>query len=221
MDYKLRGIINKEKKDGVYTAWASTVSIDRDDEIVLPAGLMNREKYLSSNPVMFYDHAWTGGMFGGKPTETSLPIAKALDLFVDKSRGVMISFEFASHPFAQTVKSLVDEKILNTLSIGFMAHDAVNDIEQIASVLAENGIALINKSPRNVITKWEMLETSIVGIPSNRDAEIIRNSAPEKAATIKSILCELRKVESTQKVGDDPKKAEEYDRLMRAIRLSL
>jgi hypothetical protein len=210
----LMNIKKESEKTDTYTAWASTISIDRDNEVVLPSGLMNAKEFLSSNPVVFYDHAWATY---GKPTPETLPIGKALTLSIDPQKGILTTFKFSTLPFAKDVRALVDAGILNTLSIGFIPHETTRDSEEIASTLAENNITFVNRQPNSVHKKWEMLEYSIVGVPSNRDAEIIRNMAPEAALKIKSILGELDRI--TQGRGDvqEPVKRSLYDKIKSGI----
>jgi HK97 family phage major capsid protein len=64
---------------------------------------------------------------------------------------------FASTPFAQEIKTLVDEGMLNTVSVGGRYVDWDFD-----------------KDGRKVVTDLELWETSIVTIPSNRSALIQR-----------------------------------------------
>lgn len=185
--------ITKQIEGGkeVYTAWATRPTIDRDGEVVLPKGVSNLSEYLAKNPVVYYDHAWANW---SAPTDTTLPIGKAISARIDKG-GVITSFQFSDLPFAQQIKYLVDEGILNTLSIGFIGLQMVDTPEEIARVLKENDVTLA-ATPRRVWTKWEILEYSVVGIPSNRDAEIIRGASPEKTKEYEAALKSIRETES-------------------------
>jgi HK97 family phage prohead protease len=62
---------------------------------------------------------------------------------------------FASTPFAQDVKTLYEEGILNSFSVGFMR-------------LADEPIPKSERGRR--ITKWELVEFSAVNVPSNPNA---------------------------------------------------
>lgn len=174
--------IKREKGDNEYGGYITTINRDRDGEIILPTGLMNKKEFLSSNPVVFYDHAWLFGQ-----GDTKLPVGKALDLFIDE-KGVKSTFRFSSladkeGEFANKVKALVDDEILNTFSIGYLPHENIYDPEEIAKIMSANGIP-VDQLPRFITTKWELMEYSIVGIPSNRESTIERNDA--KSLKIKS-----------------------------------
>ena len=48
----------KAKKDDIYTIVASSKSVDRDNEIILPSAFKNLDSYLKNNPVVlgFHDY---------------------------------------------------------------------------------------------------------------------------------------------------------------------
>jgi hypothetical protein len=187
------GEIKSGSADGVYQAWATTLSIDRSNEVVIPEGVTNIKDYVSKNPIMYYDHAWAGGMFSGT-TEESLPIGKVIAAEIVKGKGIKIDFSFSSLPFAQKIKTLVDEKILNSISIGFIPNKSETDPQVITQELTQAGMMLTNQAPDRVITKWEMLENSVVGIPCNRDAVILNGSDK-----IKKIIAEIDEELSAKK----------------------
>jgi HK97 family phage major capsid protein/HK97 family phage prohead protease len=135
----------KAKKDDTYTITASTPDIDRDDEIILPTAFKNSlPKYLKQNPVILWMHdMW------------SPPVARAVDGRIGDIFELDITF--ATTPFAQEIKTLVDEGMLNTVSVGGRYVDWDFDTDG-----------------RKVVTDLELWETSIVTIPSNRSALIQR-----------------------------------------------
>ena len=135
----------KVKKDDIYTITASTPEIDRDGEIILPIAFKRSlPEYLKKNPVILWMHdMW------------SPPIARAVNGRVGDT--FELDIKFSSTPFAQEIKTLVDEGILNTVSVGGRYVDWEVDSEG-----------------RKVVTDLELWETSIVSIPSNRSATIQR-----------------------------------------------
>lgn len=135
----------KAKKDDTYTITASTPDIDRDDEIILPGAFKNSlPKYLDQNPVILWMHdMW------------SPPVARAVKGRIGDS--FELDIVFASTPFAREIKTLVDEGMLNTVSVGGRYVDWDFD-----------------KDGRKVVTDLELWEVSIVTIPSNRTALIQR-----------------------------------------------
>jgi HK97 family phage prohead protease len=210
--------IKKTAEKGVYEAWANKATIDRDNELILPNAYSNTNDFLRSNPVMFYDHAWISY---DAPSVGTLPIGKVVSAQMVEKQGLKIKFEFASHEFAQIVRQLVDEGVLNTLSIGFVGLLFTDDPQEMNNLLVENGIDLKGAVPKRIFTKVELLEVSVVGIPSNRDAEILRNYEGEKRLAIKNLLKNvesivLSKSESNSEVTkatvkqSEPKTAKEH-----------
>jgi HK97 family phage prohead protease len=191
MKYRLKGTILKAQNEkDVYEAWASVAVIDRDKEFILPSAFKGSIKqYLNSNPVMFYDHAWATW---DSPSESTLPIGKVVKAKIDKEKGLKIWFVFSDLDFAQQVKYLVDEGILNTISIGFIGTEYERDPVKIAELLKDEGFKT-KETPLALFVKVEILENSIVGIPSNREAEIIRSYDHKD-----KILCALKTLK-TQK----------------------
>jgi len=162
--------ITKAEEAELYTAWASTKEMDRDEEIILPTAVRNLKAFLNSNPVIYFDHAW----MSWTPSEESLPVAKAVHGFVDEEKGVQISFQFHDLEFAQKIKYLVDEGVLNTMSIGFIPKEWD-----------------FNDEGHRVYTDVELLEVSVVGIPSNRSAEILRAMDPGKRKVAAKYLTDV------------------------------
>ena len=193
---EMKRIVGEIKSEGGYSAWATTPTIDRSNEIVIPEGIMNQKEYLTKNPIMYYDHAWASGVFAG-PSESSLPIGKVTGMHIEKGKGIKIDFEFSSLPFAQKIKTLVDEKILNSISIGFIPQKSETDPNVIQNELTQAGLMLMNAAPDRIVTKWEMLENSIVGIPCNRDAVILNSYKPEIKKIIDDIDHDIEMIKST------------------------
>jgi hypothetical protein len=192
----------KKSSDNSYTAYASTIRRDRSGEIVLPKGCINMTEFIKQNPVVFYDHNWIMGQGG----EESLPVGKALTLSAN-DQGVLTTFRFSSlaekdGEFANKVKALVDDDILKALSIGFIPKKFVYNVDEIANIMKENSIP-VEETPYAIITEWEILEYSIVGVPANRESLIMNSFTPDKAEKLKSFLDDLHKIETTKRKEDD------------------
>jgi len=120
-----------------YRFLASTSSIDRQGDSIDQSGW--ELKNFMGNPVILWAHRYD-----------ELPLGKVIQLSVTES-GLEAEIVFAdeeSNPKAQQVKKLVDDGILNAVSVGFIPKE-------------RNG---------NVITRAELLEISIVPVPANQDA---------------------------------------------------
>lgn len=122
--------------NGAFEAVISAPTLDRDGEVIDSGAFDPLPK---SIPILA-DHE---GMV------RSL-VARAEPFYdgdVLKARG-----RYASHPFAQHVRSLVNEEILDTMSVGYMPPER----------------KMVGGVPH--VVKTELLEASFVVIPSNRDA---------------------------------------------------
>ena len=107
-DFKAEG----EIVGGMFKATISTDSVDRDGEVMVPAG-MNAKDY-ERNPVLLWNH------------DTSQPVGRAVTL-KRADREIVADFEFAKRPddydgdwFPDYVRGLVQAKVLRGVSIGFV-----------------------------------------------------------------------------------------------------
>ncbi len=132
----IKGQIKKEG-DKTYKFLASTSSVDRQGDSIDQSGweLDN----FKTNPVGLWAHRYD-----------ELPVAKVVNIEVTKL-GLEADFVFASHGKAQDVKKLVDDGVLNAVSVGFIPKE-------------RNG---------NIITRAELLEISIVPVPANQEAILL------------------------------------------------
>jgi HK97 family phage prohead protease len=97
------------------------------------------------NPVILFNH---------NPDKI---IGKAVDV-LKTNDSLIVKIQFANTPLAQEIKELVAEGFLNTLSIGFMSLQYKQN---------DNGNGIIYESV-------ELLEISIVSIPANPEAVVLR-----------------------------------------------
>jgi len=155
-----------------YEFTASTSTQDRDGEVIDAAGwdLKNFKK----NPVIMYAHDYR-----------SLPIGKASRVWLSKGT-LKNTVEFppeGTYEFADIVERLVDTGYLKTESVGFIPKKW------------EDGDG--EKAPRRTYTKQELLEISIVPVPSNPDA--LRNAVDEGIITTK----QFEAITKTEEVVDE------------------
>ncbi len=134
------GIIN--------VAVATDASIDRDGEIVDPAGLDT--KNFEKNPVLLYAHDYR-----------SDPIGKVLEITRDGSR-ILFRPQLAVDisPRAKMYFEMIKAGILNAFSIGFIPKEWSD---------RDNGAGGKNR----VFTKTELLEISLVPVPANPNALVL------------------------------------------------
>ena len=116
----------------------STSVLDRDGDILEPKGVM-LENY-RNNSVVLFAHNYS-----------NLPIGKSISEKIYQDC-IESEVEFAPTAFAQDCKKLCEKGFLNAASVGFIGHES----EQIEG----------SKYGKRY-TKWELLEWSIVPVPSN------------------------------------------------------
>lgn len=163
------------------TAYITTREMDRDFDVVIPEGMTN--KNFRRNPVVLFGHNKVGTTMSDY-----FPVAKSLWEEVD-AEGIRAKIKFDTRPEAQEVYRLMKEGFLNAFSVGF------KPIEYI-----------VNKSGGNDYTKWELLEFSVVPIPSNAGALAIE---------VKEVLNKLNKKERTKEMS------EEYMAMIEEIKKSI
>lgn len=147
-----------------YEFTASTADMDRDGEVIDVSGwdLKNFKK----NPVIMFAHSYN-----------TLPIGKATKVGVRDGK-LMNVVEFppeGTYEFADTVARLVDAGYLKTESVGFIPKKW-EDAEFEEDEKGKN-------KPRRTYTKQELLEISIVPVPSNPNA--LMNAVSEGVITQK------------------------------------
>ncbi len=124
----------------------STGSEDREGDVLEPTGIVTA--HYMKNPVVLWGHDYT-----------KLPIGRTRSIAATMDQRIEAAVEFAPGEFAQQVKTLVDSGFLRAASVGF---------KPLASEPLDNG--------GRRFTKWDLLEWSIVNIPSNPDALALAKS---------------------------------------------
>jgi len=168
-----------------YEFIASTADQDRDGEVIDVSGW--DLKNFKRNPVIMFAHAYN-----------TLPIGKATKIGVKDGKLIDV-VEFppeGTYEFADTVARLVDAGYLKTQSVGFIPKKW------------EDGDWTEEDSkgskPRRTYTKQELLEISIVPVPSNPNA--LRNAVDDGIITQKQFksLTEIKETENkTEKTSQE------------------
>ncbi len=145
------------KGERAVRAQISTVSVDDDGDVLVPGGI--DLKRFRKNPQVLFVHD-TG----------RLPLGIAPQVERQKD-GVLAKVEFAkrpeSHPsglewFPDTVLDLFRQKVLRAFSVGFRIITARR--------ADERDMAKFGDAVRQVVTKWRLMEFSVVLVPANEDA---------------------------------------------------
>lgn len=143
--------------DRTLEAAISTISVDRDGDVLLPSGVRTDE--YKANPVVLLGH-----------DAGSLPIGKATGL-QRTPNAVLAEMQFAERPAAHpdaaewvpdTVYDLFRQGVLNAFSVGFTIDKA--------RAATKKDVRRFGDRVRRVVTDWNLLEFSVVTIPANQDA---------------------------------------------------
>jgi hypothetical protein len=131
---------------GVYEAMLSTEAVDRDDDVLMASGA-DFGNYLK-NPVVLFGHNYS---------DPEAVVAKMLEITAIPGAGIKIVFQFLKRGISKTadlVHDLWESRYLNAMSIGFIPKETTPRPES-------RGL---------FFTLYEVLEGSIVTIPSNASA---------------------------------------------------
>lgn len=157
-DKKIQDFITQIKEvgdDRKFKVIASTGTVDRYNEIIVPEGI-KKDNYMK-NPVVLWAHSYK-----------ELPIGIADKVYV-KDKKVIVEGRFApadANPEAEKIKKLYDGGFLRAVSIGFTAK-AWEDFKD-------------DEGYKRKYTKWELLELSFVPVPANPEALDILKSMGKK-----------------------------------------
>lgn len=153
------GYVRAVKSDRVVSFRSSTPDLDRHGTRILPRGI-NTENY-RKNPVFLWGHDGYGGLMGG-PSLDSI-IGRTISYSVTDD-GFDHEVEFADTESADKALRLVKGGFLNATSIGFSPIEGRWHEEKSASA---------NTPPVIVFDEVELLEVSLVPIPSNPNAQAL------------------------------------------------
>ena len=161
-----------DEEERTVVKYVSTVSVDRDGDIILPDG--GQIKDFQKNPVILYAHKHGSDLFGGG--NDTLPIGKDLWIKADKF-GIKAKQKYANHQLADDIFNMHKDGFPLASSIGFIPLEAVSNDgskewkETSKYVKDKYGVSTADlKKTKTIFTKWYLLEHSDVPVPSNPDA---------------------------------------------------
>jgi len=143
--------VDQEERSVVFDI--NTDDVDRDGEVVLPSGI--GLKNYRENPTVLYGHNYDG-----------LPVAKTQWVKLVKENGrerLRAKSIFAPTDFANDVFTLVAGGFLKTASIGFIPKDVMGRAPTDAEIKQFPDW----KNAKRVYDKSDLLEWSVVPVPSN------------------------------------------------------
>ncbi len=136
---------------GIFEAMISTEERDRDGDILMASGAQ-LESFLK-NPVVLFAHSYH---------DAADVVGKALEVEPIPGLGVRARWQFVDRGVSENadmVRGLWAGGFLNATSIGFIPHESTEIKNE------DNG-----RTTGKLITDWELLEFSIVVVPSNQSA---------------------------------------------------
>ncbi len=143
----------KAKDDGSSKFRMTSLAVDRDGEVVVPEG-MDLDNWIN-NPVILWAHGWG--------ESRSMPIGKGLTNTIKRTKKYIdanIIFD-EEDEFALKIQGKVRNGFLSTGSIGFIP----KEIGREPILTGQTGVTFI---------KSELLEFSVVPVPSNPNATVSR-----------------------------------------------
>ena len=148
----------------------STQGVDADGDLVYSAGV-DVDRY-KSNPVVCWSHDYS------RP-----PIGKMTELSVQKDH-IEGKIKFADTDMGRECYKLVKGGFLRTCSVGFITRSALKrGTKEFKEFCSATGV-VVSEACKRIISKWTLIENSMVCIPSNQDALV-------HAVSVKSILKDM------------------------------
>lgn len=145
-------------------AMISTTAVDRDGDVLLPSGMVSED--YRKNPIVLFAH-----------DNQRLPVAKVNEPGTDirkTSSGVMAKARMLDRPpslpesiewVPDTLLDLFRQGAPLGFSVGFRIEDA--------RAATKKDRERFGQKASRVVTKWDLLEFSIVPIPANQDALLV------------------------------------------------
>jgi len=141
-----------------FTAVITAETIDRDGEVLIPAGMNSKEFDL--NPVLFWNHDY------GKPVGKAVKLRR-------RDRDIVGDFVFAKRPenytgefFPDVAAALVGQGIVTGISVGYVSEQ--NGMRRATDIDRKK----YGDSAHTVYSRWKLLEISLAPLQSNPDALI-------------------------------------------------
>ena len=204
-----------DEEERTVVKYVSTVSVDRDGDIILPEG--GQIKDFQKNPVILYAHKHGSDMFGGG--NDTLPIGKDVWIKADKF-GIKAKQKYANHQLASDIFDMHKDGFPLASSIGFIPlewvrNDGSKEWKETAKYVKDKyGMSTKDvNSAKTIFKTWYLLEHSDVPVPSNPDALALAYSKGEFKCKSINLIEDLDLVAEAEKRQLD-KLAEEYNELL-------
>jgi HK97 family phage prohead protease len=167
------------KGDFFLEGYCATTDLDRQDEIILTTALEKALEDVRQNRTVFYEHK-----------SDQFPIGKVVDTKIVQENGSSkLYVKVYISKTAETVRTLIEEGILNKFSIG-------------GKVLKYKKANIAGKDVTE-IEDMELYEVSVVGLPANLNADVIGFEIKKSLELNKEEKQVEKTAEELQKEKDD------------------
>jgi len=173
----------EDRQSGTITVEINNDDIDRHGTVVMPSGA--RTHNFEQNPVVMWQH--------GHGVAGSVPIGRAESIRTeDNALFAQVRFD-ENDSFAREIKRKVEEGFVNAASIGFRPSNQRSDT--------------VDGEQVTVVDEWELVEFSMVSVPSNPSALVESrnyiNTIAQRVADTVTEKIQRRKIYENQKEQED------------------
>lgn len=170
-------------KDFKIAGYANTIDKDRTGDIVIPEAWVKGIDNFRRNPILLYQH------------DHNKPIGKVKNITVDK-KGIFIEASVSGAAENQYgVKTLIEDGVLKSFSVGFKIKDADYD----------------RMSDAFTIKDVELLEISVVSVPANQNSLFSVRKSFEADTQYEDFKKQFISEDAEELVIDDTKTTEETE----------
>jgi len=177
-------------------ASVSTAIVDHDKDVLLPSGVLT--EVFNDNPIMQLYHNGDELPLGNWPygIQTTNKAVKSKGVFIERSPYHPPQAEW----LPDTILWYFQKQVLKAFSVGFTIEDAREANQKDKERFGED--------VGRVITKWQLLEISVVNIPANR---LALAQAVSKGIVKKSLLTEMWEIDEKTHVELDIQEKAGFD----------
>jgi len=184
-------MVLQEGEEQTFIAKISSENIDRDGDVLIASGCDFTT--FNTNPVCMFNHSYTIPMVG-----------KVLATQVNQN-SIYAKIKLADTNLAKDLWSLVKGGFLRTCSVGYIVKESlVKGTRAFNKYCEDRGIDITDNLKR-IITKWELLENSLVPLPANPDALVVAISTKAihlDDKLIKQLGISIKEIEQIDKVEE-------------------
>lgn len=142
-----------------FSAVITSETIDRDGEVLIPAGMNSKE--FERNPTLFWNHDYAE------------PVGKATMPLKRKDREIVADFVFAKRPdgyggefFPEVAAALVAQGIVSGVSVGYVPEEG--GVRMATDVDRKKYGGQVSR----IFSRWKLLEVSLAPLQANPEALI-------------------------------------------------